>query len=168
MAVNFLLAHYLNAIITIALFQSVEELENGYRFMGWQSLYQYFGFVGCFLDDPHVIVVGRANRSMKEYPKRLAQAIPAEAKIIEVGNSYNERNYGQMSVAMRLEITPEFGQPYQTISVWEIEPAHAHEIRVGKTLPIKIDKQNPKVIFSNVQWGSQTYLKEYNEDDMLN
>ena len=105
----------------------------------------------------------------REYANRLKQALPgASAKIIELGSSYTSRNYGTMSVAMRLEVTPASGQPYQTISVWEIEPVHVTEIQVGKSLPVKVDVKNPKIIFPDLPWAQQPDTIEFNEDDMTN
>jgi len=105
----------------------------------------------------------------KEYDNRLKQALPgASAKVIELGSSYSSRNYGTMSVAMRLEVTPAFGQPYETISVWEIEPVHATEIQVGKSFPVKVDAKNPKIIFPDLPWAQQPDTTEFNEDDMTN
>lgn len=99
---------------------------------------------------------------------RFDQSLPASAQVIEVGNSYNERSGYGMSVALRLQVTPADGSPYPVISVWEVQPTHAEDIQVGKTLEIRIDKQNPKVIFPVADWALQTYLKEYTEDDMEN
>jgi len=105
----------------------------------------------------------------KDYDNRLKQALPgASAKIIELGSSYNSRNYGTMSVAMRLEVTPASGQPYQTISVWEIEPVHASEMQVGNSFPVKVDVKNPKIIFPDLHWAQQPDTMEFNEDDMTN
>ncbi len=98
---------------------------------------------------------------------RMVRATLASAKIIEVGNSYNMKGWGT-SVALRLEVTPPAGAPYQVISVWEVEPPFLDQMRAGNTLAIKIDAQNPKVVFPAAAWARQTYLKEYTEDDMEN
>jgi len=112
---------------------------------------------------------GGVDQMSKEYDNRLKQAVPgASAKIIELGSSYTSRNYGTMSVAMRMEVTPAFGQPYQTISVWEIEPVHASEMQVGKSFPVKVDAKNPKIIFPDLRWAQQLGTTESNEDDMTN
>ena len=123
-----------------------------------------------------VLVVGalavffvRGGRAEKALAARLAQARPgATAKVIELGSSYTSRNYGVVSVAMRVEVTPAFGPDYQTISVWEVEPAHVGEVQVGKTLPVKVDAQNPKIIYPDVPWATQPDTTEFDEDDMTN
>ncbi len=103
----------------------------------------------------------------KNTAARMLRATPASAKIVEVGNSYNMRGWGT-SVALRLEVTPSNGSPYQVISLWEVQPPFIDQMKVGNTLAIKIDAQNPKVIFPAAGWALQTYLKEYTEDDMEN
>jgi hypothetical protein len=123
-----------------------------------------------------VLVVGalavyfaQSRRTENALAGRMAQAQPgAMAKVIELGSSYTSRNYGDVSVAMRLEVTPAFGPDYQTISVWQVEPAHVVEVQVGKTLPVKVDAQNPKIIYPDVPWATQPDTTEFNEDDMTN
>lgn len=112
----------------------------------------------------------RTDKELKAFPARLARAAPASAKVIEVGPSSTSRNFGDMSVAFRAEITPQAGAPYQVISVWEIEPAHVGDIQVGKSLDVRIDEANPHVIFpdAKLEWASQKYLKEFDENDMKN
>ena len=48
------------------------------------------------------------------------------------------------------------------------EPAHVAEVQVGKTLPVKVDTQNPKIIYPDVAWAQQPDTTEFNEDDMTN
>jgi hypothetical protein len=123
-----------------------------------------------------VLVVGalavyfvRSGRTEKALAGRMAQARPgAMAKVIELGSSYASRNYGDVSVAMRLEVVPAFGPAYQTISVWQIQPIHVTEVQVGKSLPVKVDAQNPKIIYPDVPWATQPDTTEFNEDDMTN
>jgi hypothetical protein len=100
---------------------------------------------------------------------RIKQAIPGStAKVIALGNSYVSRTYGSMSVGLRLEITPPFGESYQVISVWEIQPVHAPEVQVGKTFPVKVDAKNPKIIYPDVPWAEQPDPTEFTEDDFAN
>ena len=123
-----------------------------------------------------VLVVGalaayfaQSRRTEKALAGRMAQARPgAMAKVIELGSSYTSRTYGTVSMAMRLEVAPAFGEPYQTISVWEVEPAHVGEVQVGNMLPVKVDVQNPKIIYPDVPWATQPDTTEFDEDDMTN
>lgn len=109
------------------------------------------------------------RKSGNEDELRIKQAIPgATAKVIALGNSYVSRTYGSMSVGLRLEITPPFGEPYQVISVWEVQPIHVPEVQVGKTIPVKVDAKNPKVIYPDVPWAEQPDPTEFTEDDFAN
>jgi hypothetical protein len=100
---------------------------------------------------------------------RIKQAIPgATAKVIEQGNSYLSRKISNLQIGLRLEITPPNGAPYQTISVWDVQPAHADDVKVGKTIPVKVDAQNPKIIYPDVPWAIQPSVIEFDEDDLQN
>lgn len=66
----------------------------------------------------------------------LKTATPGEAKIIEVGAS--AEGAGGMDVVLRLEVTPQFGEYFNAITVWSVEPAHSADIQVGKSVPVKI------------------------------
>ena len=114
-------------------------------------------------------VFARSRTADKALAARMAQARPgATAKVIELGSSYTSRTYGDVSVAMRLEVMPAFGPSYETISVWQVQPVHVTEVQVGKTLPVKVDTQNPKIIYPDVPWATQPDTMEFNEDDMTN
>ncbi len=123
-----------------------------------------------------VIVVGAlvaafvwSRNSTKADELRIKQAIPgATAKVVALGNSYASKRYGTMSVGLRLEIMPPSGEPYPIISVWEIQPAHAPDVQVGCTIPVKVDAQNPKIIYPDVPWAEQPDPTEFNEDDFEN
>jgi len=51
-------------------------------------------------------------------------------------------------VDMTLEITPSNGVPYQLQVRWRVKPASASKIQVGGSLAIKIDQNNPQLIYS--------------------
>ncbi|MEP7357802.1 MAG: hypothetical protein ABI847_11215 [Anaerolineales bacterium] len=111
----------------------------------------------------------RGGQAQKKLAARMAQAQPgAIARIVEVGSSSSSQSYGDLSVALRLEVTPAFGSAYQTISVWQIQPIHIPDVQLGKTLPVKVDAQNPKIIYPDVPWATQPDTTEFNEDDMTN
>ncbi len=110
---------------------------------------------------------GTSRSGDKNVQVRFAQAVPASATIVEVGNSYNERDFG-ISVALRLQVSPPSGSPYEVISVWDVQPTHSDDMQVGKELSVRIDKQDSKVVFPADSWAQQTYLKPYTEADMKN
>lgn len=116
-------------------------------------------------------VIGKIGRKVdsqiKDFPERFAQAMPTTAKIVEVGGVYTSRTYGTTSVGLRLEVDARFGPTYQAISVWEIKTTHAHDLE-GKTVNIRVDRQNPKIIYSDESWASQPVVREYDELDFSN
>ena len=93
-------------------------------------------------------------------------ATPGEAKIIEVGAS--AEGAGGMDIVLRLEVTPQFGEYFNAITVWSVEPAHSAEIQVGKSVPVKIAEiqaeksktKKFKSIFPDVAWAELYYWQE--------
>ncbi len=103
----------------------------------------------------------------------LKDAAPGEAKIIEVGAS--EGNRGSTEVALRLEVTPQFGESYNAFTVWAVEPAHMADIQAGKTVAVKVAEspagksktEKIKSIFPDVKWAELWYEgMEFTEESM--
>ena len=96
----------------------------------------------------------------------LETATPGEAKIIEVGTS--AEGAAGMDIVLRLEVTPQFGESFNAITVWSVEPAHSAEIQVGKSVPVKIAEiqaeksktKKFKSIFPDVAWAELYYWQE--------
>ena len=96
----------------------------------------------------------------------LETATPGEAKIIEVGKSAGGE--GDMDIVLRLEVTPQFGEYFNAITVWSVEPAHLADIQVGKSVPVKIAEiqaeksktKKFKSIFPDVAWAELYYWQE--------
>ncbi len=107
------------------------------------------------------------SQSLNSDELRIKQAIPGViARVIEHGNKYYSRKHSNLQIALRLEITsPNGGAPYQTISVWDLDPVNEAMVQVGKTIPVKVDVQNPKIIYPDVPWAIQPSAIEFNEDD---
>lgn len=109
----------------------------------------------------------------KKQKALLQNATSGEAKIIEVGVSFT--NLGTTEVALRLEVTPQFGESFNAITVWSIEPVHLAEIQASKSVPVKIveiqaGKSKTKklqIIFPDVVWAKQYYWdKEFTGEAM--
>jgi hypothetical protein len=122
-----------------------------------------------------VVVVGAAlaayfiwGRNVTgQYDARLKAAAPgATVTVVEVGSSYVSKNYGVTMATLRLEVSPASGAPYRIISEWEVQPAYIGEIQVGKSIPVKVDAQNPKIVFPAVAWAKQYSLDEGVEEDL--
>jgi hypothetical protein len=86
-----------------------------------------------------VWLLGRAAKKERSVENKLLKgAAPGEAKIIEVGGSRTGQSDQKMHVALRLEVTPQFGEQFTAITSWVVEPAHMVEIQTGKSMPIKV------------------------------
>jgi hypothetical protein len=111
------------------------------------------------------------TRSMENTGQKLQKAVlenatPGDAKILEVGAS--AKGADGMDVVLRLEVTPRFGESFNTITIWSVEPAHVTEIQARKSVPVKIaeiqsDKSKTKKfksIFPDVAWADLYYWQE--------
>jgi hypothetical protein len=106
------------------------------------------------------------NKGEKMQKAVLETATSGNAKIIKVDAS--AEGAGGMDVVLRLEVTPQFGESFNAITVWSVKPAHLVEIQVGKLVPVKIaeipaDKSKTKKfksIFPDVAWAELYYWQE--------
>ena len=101
------------------------------------------------------------NQGEKLQKAVLDAATPGDAKIIEVGRSAEDA--GWVDVVLRFEVTPQFGELFNALTVWSVELAHIADIQVGKSVPVKIaeikDEKSKtrrfKSVFPDVAWAVQ-------------
>ena len=86
-------------------------------------------------------------RTAQSNRERRKKAAKATARIVKVGHSSNTR-YGKISVFLTIEVEPPAGSPYEVATEWWVNPADASKLEVGRTLAVKIDARDPKVIYS--------------------
>ena len=106
------------------------------------------------------------NKGEKMQKAVLDAAAPGDSKIIEVGAS--SEGAGGMDVVLRLEVTHQFGESFNALTVWSVEPAHFADIQVGKSVPVKIAEiqaeksktKKFKSIFPDVAWAELYYWQE--------
>jgi hypothetical protein len=106
------------------------------------------------------------NKGEKMQKAVFDTATPGDGKIIKVDAS--AEGAAGMDVVVRLEVTPQFGESFNAITVWSVEPAHFAEIQVGKSVPVKIaeiqaDKSKTKKfksIFPDVAWAELYYWQQ--------
>jgi len=111
------------------------------------------------------------TRAMGKTGEKMQKAVfetatPGDGKIIEVGAS--AEGAGGMDVVLQLEVTPQFGESFNAITVWSVEPAHFAEIQVGKSVPVKIAEiqakksktKKFKSIFPDVAWAELYYWQD--------
>ncbi len=85
---------------------------------------------------------------------RRRHATSALARIIQIGHSHNSEKTGEVLVHLTLEVTPSKGSPYEVETEWWVKPASLPMIEVGRTVAVKIDSKNPKLIYSGEGWFS--------------
>ncbi len=141
---------------------------------GWPSTLIFCGgwiFVGLIL----WLVIRAGNKEQKQQKAFLKDGTPGEAKIIEVGGSRMGRSDQKTHVALRLEVAPQFGEQFNAITSWVVEPAHMADIQTGKSIPVKIVEiqakksktKKFKSIFPAVTWAKLYYWEqEFTEDTM--
>ncbi len=99
-----------------------------------------------------LLILG-AYLSARKRRARFANAVPAQARVIKVGKSYDSGTYGGYDVDLVLEIIPPAGAPYQLSTTWSVEPLAMPKLKEGQTLSIKIDVGDPKKIYSAEEWA---------------
>ena len=91
----------------------------------------------------------------------LRQSIPGEARIVEVIESAESKSW--TDVALRLQITPQVGEPFDAITVWAVPAIHLPETQAGKSVPVRIvdvyqsKTKNFKSIFPGGTWAELYY-----------
>lgn len=83
----------------------------------------------------------QANRDRRK------RAVKATARIVKVGHSSNT-SYGKISVFLTLEVSPPAGAPYELATEWWVDPAQSSKLEEGRTIAVRIDAKNPKLVYS--------------------
>ena len=85
--------------------------------------------------------------------ERLNNAEPGEAKIISSEKFYlsgREKGETYQCLKFKLEVSNRFKSPYITENIWNVQPMGAANVQDGKTIAIKIDRDNPKIIYPSI------------------
>ncbi len=90
-------------------------------------------------------------RDARKERNRIAQAIPATARVTHVGNS--DTTGGGMDVDLTFEVTPPDGAPYTVKTTWSVEPLSISKIQPGCTVAIKIDAKDRHKLYSAENWA---------------
>ncbi len=108
----------------------------------------------------------QGSRTVSQNDQRFAQAAAAKATIIEVGTSIVGKSTSKVSAALRFEVQRPDGTTYKTRSPWIIEPAHIGQVRLGTSLPVKIDAKEKNVVFPDVAWAKYDWSR-YGEPEPI-
>jgi hypothetical protein len=105
-----------------------------------------------------VLFVRKAKQDNAKLQARIAQATPAEARVVQVGRSLDQKNQGTVNVRLRLEVTPPDRPPYQTTVTWDVQTGSIPKVQEGKQVPVKIDVENPKIVYPRVGWAEFNWV----------
>ena len=105
-----------------------------------------------------VLFVRKMKRDNAKLQTRIAQATPAEARVVQVGRSLDQKNQGTVNVRLRLEVTPKDRPRYQTTVTWDVETASIPKVQEGKQVPVKMDVENPKIVYPRVGWAEYNWV----------
>lgn len=105
-----------------------------------------------------ILFVRMANRDAARREARVKSALPADAKVVQVGRSQTLKNQGTVVVRLRLEIHRPEQSPYQATTAWEVGPAHIPKIQEGQSVAVKIDQDDPNIIYPRVSWAEYSWI----------
>lgn len=97
-----------------------------------------------------VVLIARAGgRMAAELERRMAEALPAEAEILEVRSApMQNTNRARASIIATLRVYPSGGgEPYESIGAWELDAARVAQLGKGQRVPVKVAKDDPQTVF---------------------
>ncbi len=98
----------------------------------------------------------QAHLHAKDSVARQASAVWASAAVISarggtIGSESGVSNWARYELS--LEVTPPGGAPYYTRTTWLVEIARMSMLQPGQQLSVKIDQQDPNLIYPNADWA---------------
>jgi Flp pilus assembly protein CpaB len=105
------------------------------------------------------------SRESQIQDRREEAATAARAEVIGVGASHTNRESGETSVRLRLRVVAEGREPYEAAVTWDVMPASIPEVQVGKQIAVKIDLQDPRIVFPSVDWARYSWLHAPTKSD---
>ncbi len=105
-----------------------------------------------------VLFVRKVKQDNAKLQARIAQAVPAEARVIQVGRSILQKEQGTVNVRLRLEISPKDRPRYQTTVTWDVENAALPKVQEGCRVGVKIDPENPNIIYPRGGWAEFNWV----------
>ncbi len=109
-------------------------------------------------------VLWGTRRQAAQAQRRHAQVEAAQARALWGGATVvNLRNdprvaaapgeHGLVRVSLRLEVQANSGEKYQATTEWLVEPYAVAYVQPGQSLSVKIDTQDPAIIYPNAPWA---------------
>lgn len=98
-----------------------------------------------------------AHLRAEEFVVRQQEAVWASATIINSRGGIITGDLSGVSTwasyEMSLEVHPSGGESYLTKVTWLVEVAQMSFLRQGQQISVKIDQQDPKIIYPNAAWA---------------
>jgi hypothetical protein len=100
-------------------------------------------------------------KMIKEREEKINRAENGRAKILGFG-TVGLRGTGDggqyQAYKFTLEVSNEFKAPYKTVSVWEVYPMGVPQVQEGKEVNVKIDVEDPMIIYPQVNGVEYSWL----------
>lgn len=97
------------------------------------------------------------HENAEEFFKRQKTAVWASAEILNVRGGIITGNLSGVSGWARYEISlvvkPPNGESYMTRVNWLVDVRQMSIIQQGQQLSVKIDQQDPKIVYPNARWA---------------
>ncbi len=91
------------------------------------------------------------------FVERQARAVWASATIVGAQGGIITGEHGGVSTwacyELNLEVIPPSNEPYPARTAWLVEVAQMPMLQPGQSLPVKIDQDDPRIIYPNVSWA---------------
>lgn len=93
---------------------------------------------------------------MQGFIKRQESAVWASAMIVSarggvVGSETGVSQWARYELS--LQVTPPNGETYSAHTAWLVDVAQMSMLQQGQQLSVKIDQQDPKIIYPNASWA---------------
>jgi hypothetical protein len=103
----------------------------------------------------------QAQLRAREFIERQERAVWALATVVSVrggtlGSEGGVSNWARCELS--LQVTPPGGEPYLARTTWLVEAVQMSMLQPGQELSVKIDQQDPKIVYPNNNWAK--YLPE--------
>ncbi len=89
-----------------------------------------------------------------EFEQRQAMAIPASATVVSAQVVVHYPSQNRRVMHLQLSVTPPGGKPYFANSNWVVDETALAYLQPGTELAVKIDTQNPNIVYPNTGWAS--------------
>jgi len=98
----------------------------------------------------------QAHLRARDFVERQERAVWASANIMSARGGTLGSESGVSSWAryeLSLQVTPPGGEPYLARTTWLVEAAQMSMLQQGQQLSVKIDQQDPKIVYPNADWA---------------